>query len=194
MLKLLTTEFDYHKTTLLAYGFVIVTLAFFMPDWPADLSGFQADIPVYVTFAMAFSILSKAKKENRERLALLFPVSLKRLAVARILLATPFILGMTVFSLSSSGKVLEEIGQQILFLNVFLFAMIHHDLRGFPVRMYRIIFYFITVGYLGLLIAFYDLAPAEVFFWGILVAPFLILLCTSYAFFMRRKLYYRELG
>lgn len=194
MLKLLTTEFDYHKTTLLAYGFVIVVLAFFMPDWPADLSGFQADIPVYVTFAMAFSILSKAKKENRERLALLFPVSLKRLAVARILLATPFILGMTVFSLSSSGKVLAEIGQQILFLNVFLFAMIHHDLRGFPVRMYRIIFYFITVGYLGLLIAFYDLAPAEVFFWGILVAPFLILLCTSYAFFMRRKLYYRELG
>ena len=193
MLKLLTTEFDYHKTTLLAYGFVIVVLAFFMPDWPADLSGFQADIPVYVTFAMAFSILSKAQKENRERLALLFPVSLKRLAVARILLATPFILGMTVFSLSSSGKVLAEIGQQILFLNVFLFAMIHHDLRGFPVRMYRIIFYFITVGYLGLLIAFYDLAPAEVFFWGILVAPFLILLCTSYAFFMRRKLYYREL-
>jgi len=193
MLKLLTTEFDYHKTTLLAYGFVIVVLAFFMPDRPADLSGFQADIPIYVTFAMAFSILSKAQKENRERLALLCPVSLKRLAVARILLATPFILGMTVFSLSSSGKVLAEIGQQILFLNVFLFAMIHHDLRGFPVRMYRIIFYFITVGYLGLLIAFYDLAPAEVFFWGILVAPFLILLCTSYAFFMRRKLYYREL-
>ena len=193
MLKLLTTEFDYHKTTLLAYGFVIVVLAFFMPDWPADLSGFQADIPVYVTFAMAFSILSKAKKENRERLALLFPVSLKRLAVARILLATPFILGMTVFSLSSSGKVLAEIGQQILFLNVFLFAMIHHDLRGFPVRMYRIIFYFITVGYFALLIAFHDLVPAEFFFWGILVAPFLILLCTSYAFFMRRKLYYREL-
>ncbi len=193
MLKLLTTEFYYHKTTLFAYGFVIVVLAFFMPDWPADLSGFQADIPIYVTFGMAFSILSKAKKENRERLALLCPVSLKRLAVARILLAIPFILGMTVFSLNSSGKVLEEIGQQILFLNVFLFAMIHHDLRGFPVRMYRIIFYFITVGYLGLLIAFYDLAPAEVFFWGILVAPFLILLCTSYAFFMRRKLYYREL-
>ncbi|MCH8022013.1 hypothetical protein IH785_19520 [candidate division KSB1 bacterium] len=193
MLKLLTTEFDYHKTTLLAYGFVIVVLAFFMPDWPADLSGFQADIPIYVTFAMAFSILSKAKKENRERLALLLPVSLKRLAVARILLATPFILGMTVLSLNSSGKVLEEIGQQILFLNVIMFAMIHHDLRSFHVRMYRIIFYFITVGYLGLLIAFYDLAPAEVFFWGILVAPFLILLCTSYAFFMRRKLYYREL-
>ena len=193
MLKLLTTELSYHQATLLAYGLVIVVLAFFMPEWPADLSGFQADIPIYVTFGMAFSILSKAKKENRERLALLCPVSLKRLAVARILLAIPFILGMTVFSLSSSGKVLAEIGQQILFLNVFLFAMIHHDLRGFPVRMYRIIFYFITVGYLGLLIAFYDLAPAEVFFWGILVAPFLILLCTSYAFFMRRKLYYREL-
>ncbi len=189
MLKLLTIEFDYHKTTLLAYGFVIVVLAFFMPDGPADISGFQADIPIYVTFGMAFSILSKAKKENRERLALLLPVSLKRLAVARILLATPFILGMTVLSLNSSGKVLEEIGQQILFLNVIMFAMIHHDLRSFHVRMYRFFFYFIGVGYLVLIVAVHDLASFGVFFWGVLVAPFLILLRTSYTFFMRRKSY-----
>ncbi len=189
MLKLLTTEFDYHKTTLLAYGFVIVVLAFFMPDWPADLSGFQADIPIYVTFAMAFSILSKAQKENRERLAILFPVSLKRLVTARILLVSPFLLGMTILSLNSSQTVLEEIGQQVLFLNVILFALIHHDLRSFAVRMFRIIFYVIAAGYLVLLIAFYDLASVEVFFWGILVAPFLILLLISYTFFMRRKSY-----
>ena len=189
MLKLLTTEFDYHKTTLLAYGFVIVVLAFFMPDWPADISGFQADIPVYVTFAMAFSILSKAQKENRERLVILFPVSLKRIVVARVLLVVPFILGMTVLSLNSAGKVLSEIGQQILFLNVILFAMIHHDLRSFAVRMFGIIFYVIAAGYIALLIAFYDLASVEVFFWGILVAPFLILLLISYTFFMRRRSY-----
>ena len=189
MLKLLTIEFYYHKTTLLAYGFVIVVLAFFMPDWPADLSGFQADIPIYVTFAMAFSILSKAQKENRERLAILFPVSLKRLVIARILLVSPFLLGMTVLSLNSSGTVLENIGQQILFLNVILFALIHHDLRSFTVRMFRIIFYVIAAGYLALLIVFYELAPLETFFWGILVAPFLILLLISYTFFMRRKSY-----
>jgi len=189
MLKLLTIEFYYHKTTFLAYGFVIVVLAFFMPDWPADLSGFQADIPIYVTFAMAFSILSKAQKENRERLAILFPVSLKRLVTARILLVSPFLLGMTVLSLNSSGTVLEDIGQQILFLNVILFALIHHDLRSFTVRMFRIIFYVIAAGYLALLIVFYELAPLETFFWGILVAPFLILLLISYTFFMRRKSY-----
>ena len=160
-----------------------------MPDWPADLSGFQADIPIYVTFAMAFSILSKAQKENRERLAILFPVSLKRLVIARILLVSPFLLGMTVLSLNSSGTVLEDIGQQILFLNVILFALIHHDLRSFTVRMFRIIFYVIAAGYLALLIVFYELAPLETFFWGILVAPFLILLLISYTLFMRRKSY-----
>ena len=189
MLKLLTIEFYYHKTTFLAYGFVIVVLAFFMPDWPADLSGFQADIPIYVTFAMAFSILSKAQKENRERLAILFPVSLKRLVIARILLVSPFLLGMTVLSLNSSGTVLEDIGQQILFLNVILFALIHHDLRSFAVRHFRIIFYVIAAGYLALLMVFYELAPLETFFWGILVAPFLILLLMSYTLFMRRKSY-----
>ncbi len=189
MWNLLKTELNYHRVALFAYGFVIIAFAFFMPDGPADISGFQADIPIYVTFGMAFSILSKAKKENRERLALFLPVSLKRLVVARILLATPFILGMTVFSLNSSGKILEEIGQQILFLNVVLFAMIHHDLRGFPVKMCKTIFYFIAVGYLGLLIVFYEVARLEVFFWGILFAPFLIRLFISYSFFMRRKSY-----
>jgi len=96
---------------------------------------------------------------------------------------------MTVLSLNSSGTVLEDIGQQILFLNVILFALIHHDLRSFTVRMFRIIFYVIAAGYLALLVVFYELAPLETFFWGILVAPFLILLLISYTFFMRRKSY-----
>jgi len=189
MLELLKTELSYHKATLFAYGLVIIAFAFFMPDGPADISGFQADIPIYVTFGMAFSILSKAQKENRERLVLLLPVSLKRLGVARVLLVIPFILGMTVLSLNSSGKVIAEIGQQIIFLNVIMFAMIHHDLRSFHVRMYRFFFYFIGVGYLVLIVAVHELASFGVFFWGVLFAPFLILYCLSYTFFMRRKSY-----
>ncbi len=189
MWRLLKAEFSYHKATLLAYGLVVIGFAFLMPEWPEDVSSFLHELPVYLTFGMVFSMLSKAGKEKRERFAVLFPVSLKTLVVARVLLVIPFILGMNVLALTSSGQVLEEIGQQILFLNVVLFAMIHHDLGTFPGRIFRIIFYFTAAGYLGSLIAFAERIHLEVFFWGILFGPFLILLYSSRVIFMRRKSY-----
>ena len=118
MWHLLKTEFNYHRATFFAYGVVIIAFAFFMPELPGEVLPFLNEIPIYVTFAMAFNMFNKAKKEDRERFVMLFPFVLRRFVMARILIVIPFILGLTVLSLNFPGNILEEIGQQSMFLNV----------------------------------------------------------------------------
>lgn len=100
MWRLLKAEFNYNRTSIsLAFLFICIFLYIMIYDWPGPLKS--------VTFSMWFAYVgesvgigiflrsakSRKYKEKRERMHVLLPLSVKQIAMARILLPILFWIG-----------------------------------------------------------------------------------------------------
>ncbi|MFQ5628896.1 MAG: hypothetical protein ACE5I1_09055 [bacterium] len=209
MWQILKAEISYHKFILLV-AFAVLMVFFVVSISDDEQLKWRSWLPQMIfIFTM-----SSAQKGKRQRLFILLPIPIAKVAFARIMFLYLVFLSMSMFwmpQLFSQYDILQDksawviIAAGTLLLFAYAFVFIVHDLKSIQEKSYRMAAIVLAIGYSALLalmfalvLAYQDSAQVPyviallqdlpiILAWCILPIP--LLFFTSSATFIRRKSY-----